>query len=83
MIYKVHADAPFTGRILNYPMSVLELFSVGTYSIDVKKDLPDGEMRCSDSADELLAVGEFKAGMRDGKEEKFDAKTGNKIADGS
>lgn len=81
LIYKVHADDPFTGRILNYPMSVLGLFSVGTCSIDVKKGLPDGEMRCSDNAEHLLAVGEFKAGKRDGKEEKFDAKTGNKITE--
>lgn len=83
LIYKVHADDPFTGRILNYPMSVLGLFSVGTCSINVKKGLPDGEMRCSDNAEKLLAVGEFKAGKRDGKEEKFDPKTGSKTTEGN
>lgn len=81
LLYKVHADDPFTGRILNYPMSVLGLFSVGTCSIEVKKGLPDGEMRCSDNAENLLAVGEFKAGKRDGKEEKFDPKTGKKTTE--
>lgn len=83
LLYKVHADDPFTGRVLNYPMSVLGLFSVGSCAVDFKKGLPDGEMRCSDNAGVLLGVGEFKAGKRDGKEEKFDAKTGKKTAEGN
>ncbi|MCS4250044.1 toxin-antitoxin system YwqK family antitoxin [Pseudomonas sp. BIGb0164] len=78
LLYKIHADDPFTGRILNYPMSVLGLFNVGTCTVDIKKGLPDGEIHCSDNAGNLLASGEFKAGKRDGKEEKFDAKTGKK-----
>lgn len=80
LLYKIHADDPFTGRVTNYPMSVLGLFSVGSCVIDFKKGLPDGEMRCSDNAGQLLGVGHFKAGKRDGEEEKFDAKTGKKIA---
>lgn len=79
LLYKVHADDPFSGRVLNYPMSVLGLFNVGTCTVDIEKGLPDGEIHCSDNAGNLLASGEFKAGKRDGKEEKFDAKTGKKI----
>ncbi len=83
LIYKIHADEPFTGRIVNYPVSLLGLFSVGSCAVDIKKGLPDGEMRCSDNAGQLLGVIHFEAGKRDGKEEKFDAKTGNKIAEGN
>jgi antitoxin component YwqK of YwqJK toxin-antitoxin module len=82
LLYKIHAEDPFTGRVLNYPISVLGLFNVGTCAADFKKGLPDGEMRCSDNAGTLIASGEFKAGKRDGKEEKFDAKTGKKTAVG-
>jgi antitoxin component YwqK of YwqJK toxin-antitoxin module len=81
LLYKIHADDPFTGRVTNYPISVLGLFSVGSCVIDFKKGLPDGEMRCSDNAGQLLGVGHFKAGKRDGEEEKFDAKTGKKVAE--
>jgi len=83
LLYKIHDDDPFTGRVTNYPMSVLGLFSVGSCVIDFKKGLPDGEMRCSDNAGQLLGVGHFKAGKRDGEEEKYDAKTGKKIAEGN
>lgn len=83
LLYKIHADDPFTGRVVNYPMSVLGLFSVGSCEVDFKKGLPDGEMRCSDNSGQLVGVGHFKAGKRDGEEEKFDAKTGKKTAEGN
>lgn len=82
LLYKIHAKDPFTGRVLNYPVSVLGLFNVGRCAVDVKNGLPDGEMRCSDNAGVVVAIGEFKEGKRNGKEEKFDAKTGNKTAVG-
>lgn len=78
LLYKIHAEDPFTGRLINYPISVLGLFNVGTCAADFKKGLPDGEIRCPDNAGTLIATGEFKAGKRHGKEEKFDAKTGKK-----
>ncbi|WP_454910594.1 toxin-antitoxin system YwqK family antitoxin [Stutzerimonas chloritidismutans] len=80
LLYKVHAEDPFTGRVLNYPISVLGLYNVGSCSADIKNGLPDGEMRCVDNAGTVVATGEFKEGKRNGKEEKFDAETGNKTA---
>lgn len=76
LLYKVHAEDPFTGRVLNYPMSVLGLFNVGTCAADIKKGMLDGELRCSDNAGRLLATGEFKASKRNGEEKRFDAMTG-------
>lgn len=78
LLYKMHAEDPFTGRVINYPISVLGLFNAGSCAADFKKGLADGEIRCSDNAGTLVAIGEFKAGKRDGKEEKFDATTGKK-----
>lgn len=76
LLYKIHDDEPFTGRVTGYPMSVLGVFSVGSCTVDLKKGLPHGEMHCSDNAGTLLASGEFEGGTRNGKEEKFDPKTG-------
>ncbi len=78
LLYKIHDEDPFTGRVINFPISVLGVFNVGSCAADFKKGRPDGEIRCSDSAGNLLATGEFKEGKRNGKEEKFDAKTGKK-----
>ncbi|KPN91311.1 hypothetical protein AL066_13520 [Pseudomonas nunensis] len=75
LIYKIHEKDPFTGRILNFPMSVMGLYSVGACSVDIKKGLPDGEMRCSDNAGTLVGVAHFEAGKRDGSDEKYDPKT--------
>jgi len=83
LLYKIHADDPFSGRVLNYPISVLGLFNVGSCVVDFKKGLPDGEIRCSDNGGKLVALGEFKEGKRDGKEEKYDAKTGKKTVEGN
>lgn len=78
LLYKIHDEDPFTGRVINFPMSVLGVINVGSCTADFKKGLPDGEVRCSDNAGNLLGTGEFKEGKRNGKEEKFDAKTGEK-----
>ncbi|MHC8287438.1 toxin-antitoxin system YwqK family antitoxin [Pseudomonas sp. XS1P51] len=75
LLYKIHEKEPFTGRILNYPMSVMGLFSVGTCSVEIKKGLPDGDMRCSDNAGTLVALAQFEGGKREGREEKYDPKT--------
>ncbi|MHD0644841.1 toxin-antitoxin system YwqK family antitoxin [Pseudomonas aeruginosa] len=83
LLYKVHADDPFTGRVLNYPMNFLGIMSLGSCAMDIKKGLPDGEVRCSDNSGNILATGEFKAGKRNGKEEKFDPATGTKTFAGN
>lgn len=80
LLYKINADDPFTGRVLNYPISVLDMFTVGSCTVEVKKGLPHGQMQCSNNSGVLVATGEFKQGKRDGKEEKFDPKTGSKTA---
>jgi antitoxin component YwqK of YwqJK toxin-antitoxin module len=79
LLYKVHADDPFTGRVTNYPISVLGLFNVGVCTVDFKKGLPDGDMKCADNAGTVVGTGEFKAGKQDGKVERFDPKSGKKI----
>lgn len=78
LLYKVRADDPFTGRVTNYPMSVLGILNVGSCTIDFKKGLADGDMKCSDNAGKLVGTGEFKAGLQDGKAERFDPTTGKK-----
>lgn len=75
LLYKIHEKEPFTGRILNFPMSVMGLYSVGTCSVEIKKGLPDGEMRCSDNAGTLVGLAQFEGGKRDGRDEKYDPKT--------
>lgn len=40
LLYKIHEKEPFTGRILNFPMSVMGLYSVGTCSVEIKKACP-------------------------------------------
>jgi antitoxin component YwqK of YwqJK toxin-antitoxin module len=78
LLYKIHDKDPFSGRVTNYPMSVLGLFNVGTCTVDIKKGLPDGDMTCSDTSGKVVGTGEFKAGKQDGKVERFDANTGKK-----
>ena len=78
LLYKIHDSEPFSGRVLNYPMSVLGVYTVGTCAVDFSKGLPDGELSCSDNAGTVVATGEFTKGKRNGLEEKFDAKTGKK-----
>lgn len=78
LLYKIHAEDPFTGRVTNYQISVLGLFNVGMCTVDFKKGLPDGSMTCTDNSGTVLGTGEFKAGKQDGKVERFDAKTGKK-----
>ena len=79
LLYKIHATDPFTGRVTNYPISVLGLFNVGTCTVDFKKGLPDGDMKCADNAGTVVGTGEFKAGKKDGKVERFDPKTSKKV----
>lgn len=79
LLYKIHAEDPFTGRVTNYPISVLGLFNVGTCIVDFKKGLPDGDMKCADNAGTVVGTGEFKAGKKDGKAERFDPKTSKKV----
>lgn len=79
LLYKVHAEDPFTGRVTNYPISVLGLFNVGVCTLDFKKGLPDGDMMCADNAGTIVGTGEFKAGKKDGKVERFDPKTSKKV----
>lgn len=83
LLYKVHADDPFTGRVLNYPMNFLGILSLGSCAMDIKKGLPDGEVVCSDNNGKVLATGEFTAGKRNGKEEKFDPASGKKTFSGN
>ncbi|NMZ76646.1 hypothetical protein HBO32_26360 [Pseudomonas nitroreducens] len=83
LIYKVHADDPFTGRVLNYPMNFLGVISLGSCAMDIKKGLPDGEVICSDNNGKVLATGEFSAGKRNGKDEKFDPASGKKTFSGN
>lgn len=78
LLYKVHADDPFTGRVTNYPISVLGVMTVGSCVVDFKKGLPDGEMKCSDNTGAVVGTGEFKGGKQDGRTERFDPKSGKK-----
>ncbi|SQC54702.1 MORN repeat variant [Pseudomonas aeruginosa] len=77
LIYKLHDTEPYTGRILNFPISLLGLVNVGSCMIEVQKGLPSGETVCSTRSGMIVSRLHFRAGEKDGIEERYDAETGN------
>lgn len=76
LIYKLHDTEPYTGRILNFPISLLGLVNAGSCTIEFQKGLPSGETICSSRSGAIVGRLHFRSGEKDGTEERYDAETG-------
>lgn len=79
LIYKYNKDDPFTGKITNYQMTTAGVLVFGICDLEVKKGEFHGTMLCKANNGKKVLEAEYSAGKKQGREEIWDAATGETL----
>ena len=60
LLYKLNYKEPFSGKVTNFPMNILDIMNIGSCDMQIKKGLLDGTLTCNSNNGVKIAEIEYK-----------------------